>query len=403
MQENTKQLATYIKNLQFKNSMYKDIITVEHRSNNPKRDYLFVNKIQAKHIPCDVIKTQLMCKDLAHEVNRYWKGNKNILIVGFAETATGLARLIANEVNDVVYFMCTTRENIPNAKDLITFEEEHSHATTQKLITHENNDFDFGSITHILFVEDEISTGNTIINFVKAFQSQDIIRKNVEFGVASICNWQNEADKKRFKDYKIETFALITGELKDVNAKMDIDSSDIRTELKVNTEEKDTVVQKFVMCNTNYFNSRILGDKLIKHSFEVDSYIDNVIDIVLSDISNLESIRQLRDIRVIGTEECMAPAIQVATKLRFGCNNIESVLCHSTTRSKIDILKDSDGLTSRTEVRSAYDNTRQTYIYNIEEYTDLTILVTDADNPNEFVEDIKNKLNTHSIILIHLK
>lgn len=398
MQKNTKQLATYIKNLQFKNPIYKDIITVEHRSNNPKRDYLFVNKIQAKHIPCDAVKTQLMCKDLANEVNKAWSGFlKNILVIGFAETATGLARLVANDIEQAMYFMCTTRENIPNTRDLITFEEEHSHATTQKLITHENNEFDFGSITHILFVEDEISTGNTIINFVKAFQSQDVIRKDIEFGVASVCNWQNEADKKRFKDYKIETFALITGELKDVNAKMDIDSSDIRTELKVNTPEKDTEVQKFIVCNTNYFNKRILGDRLIKHTFEVDSFLDNVFDNILLDIDSVFSIR------VIGTEECMAPAIQVATKLRFGCNNIESVLCHSTTRSKIDILKDSDGLTSRTEVRSAYDNARQTYIYNIEDYTDLTILVTDADNPNEFVEDIKNKLNTHSIILIHLK
>ena len=398
MQKNTKQLATYIKNLQFKNPIYKDIITVEHRSNNPKRDYLFVNKIQAKHIPCDAVKTQLMCKDLANEVNKAWSGFlKNILVIGFAETATGLARLVANDIEQVMYFMCTTRENIPNTRDLITFEEEHSHATTQKLITHENNEFDFGSITHILFVEDEISTGNTIINFVKAFQSQDVIRKDIEFGVASVCNWQNEADKKRFKDYKIETFALITGELKDVNAKMDIDSSDIRTELKVNTPEKDTEVQKFIVCNTNYFNKRILGDRLINHTFEVDSFLDNVFDNILLDIDSVFSIR------VIGTEECMAPAIQIATKLRFGCNNIESVLCHSTTRSKIDILKDSDGLTSRTEVRSAYDNARQTYIYNIEDYTDLTILVTDADNPNEFVEDIKNKLNTHSIILIHLK
>lgn len=398
MQENTKQLSTYIKNLQFKNPIYKDIITVEHRSNNPKRDYLFVNKIQAKHIPCDAVKTQLMCKDLANEVNKAWSGFlKNILVIGFAETATGLARLVANDIEQAMYFMCTTRENIPNTRDLITFEEEHSHATTQKLITHENNEFDFGSITHILFVEDEISTGNTIINFVKAFQSQDVIRKDIEFGVASVCNWQNEADKKRFKDYKIETFALITGELKDVNAKMDIDSSDIRTELKVNTPEKDTEVQKFIVCNPNYFNKRILGDRLIKHTFEVDSFLDNVFDNILLDIDSVFSIR------VIGTEECMAPAIQVATKLRFGCNNIESVLCHSTTRSKIDILKDSDGLTSRTEVRSAYDNARQTYIYNIEDYTDLTILVTDADNPNEFVEDIKNKLNTHSIILIHLK
>lgn len=399
MQKDAKQLSTYISNLQFKNPIYNDIIVVEHRSNNPKRDYLFVNKIQAKHIPCDVTKTHIMCKDLAREVNMNWRGKKNILIVGFAETATGIARLMATEVNDVIYFMCTTRENILDAKDLITFEEEHSHATTQKLLTHANNDFDFKSITHILFVEDEISTGNTILNFIKAFQSQDVINRDVQFGVASICNWQNEVNKQKFKEHNVKTFALITGELKDVNAKMSIDSNDIETNLDTYTEEKDTLIQKIIVCNIDYFKNKTLGST-IENISALDKYLSSVFDTILSSIKDMKHIQF---IRVIGTEECMAPAMQIAFRLKFMNKEFEQVVCHSTTRSKIDILKEQDGLTSRTKVKSAYEKDRQTYIYNIEDYMDLTIIVTDADNPNEFVNDIKDKLNTDSIILVHLR
>ena len=44
-------------------------IIVEHRSNNPKRDYLFVNRLQCKHIPASPTAMINMCKILANNVN----------------------------------------------------------------------------------------------------------------------------------------------------------------------------------------------------------------------------------------------------------------------------------------------------------------------------------------------
>ena len=192
----TRDVKTYIDNIRctVKDSDV-DLITVEHRSNNPKRDYLFVNRLQAKHIPAIPSKMIGMCNDLASQLTELEVYN-NILIIGFAETATGIAHFVAKKVKNCKYIINTTRESMEQyGKQLITFEEEHSHATTQRLFTWNKNDFNFNSVDFILFVEDEISTGNTILNFIREFKRQDVANKNVKFGVASICNWQNEKNR----------------------------------------------------------------------------------------------------------------------------------------------------------------------------------------------------------------
>jgi len=85
----------------------------------------------------------------------------------------------------------------------IAFEEEHSHASSQKLLFNpkELPDFD-----RILFIEDEITTGNTILNFVKEFEK---IKPNTKYSVASILNWQNEKNTLIFKELGIDTKSYI--------------------------------------------------------------------------------------------------------------------------------------------------------------------------------------------------
>ena len=44
-------INAYIDNIEYHANGLEDIIVVEKRLNNPKRDFLFVNKHQGKHIP----------------------------------------------------------------------------------------------------------------------------------------------------------------------------------------------------------------------------------------------------------------------------------------------------------------------------------------------------------------
>ena len=59
----------YVNNIEEKEGMsIEKFITVEKRSNNAKRDFLFVNKEQCKHIPCKASDMVAMCKTLGEDV-----------------------------------------------------------------------------------------------------------------------------------------------------------------------------------------------------------------------------------------------------------------------------------------------------------------------------------------------
>ena len=153
-------------------------ITVEKRDKNTKRDFLFVNKEQCKHIPCKASDMIDMCKALGEGVASILKErkSKSCLVIGFAETATAIGQIVADTLDFsvkqcAVKYTVTTREDVQGTENLLTFEEEHSHATTQKLLCVEGvTDNDISDYDTVVFVDDELTTGNTIINFIKCHQ-----------------------------------------------------------------------------------------------------------------------------------------------------------------------------------------------------------------------------------------
>lgn len=374
-----KDINTYIENVQFIHE-YDKVITVEHRSNNPKRDFLFVNGIQCKHIPCSPSQMVEMCKQLADRVNNELKGKYNILIIGFAETATAIGTIVGEHVLGAKYILHTTREEVKNSIEVVTFEETHSHATTQKLLV--DKQFDINKYDYILFVEDEISTGNTILNFINAFEKQHNTNENgdksreIRYGVASVCNWQDNEMKDKFKQLKIDTFALVTGDLKDVNSKM---LEDTRVSIKeqsdnisYTTDSPDVILNGY----STFFENRT-GHEL--NRTETNKKIEAMFESLCKICSNLKNIH------IIGTEEYMEIPIKLGKRLEERGAN---VICHATTRSKIDVLSEKAGninIVSRYKVPSAYDSSRDTYIYNMDKHCDITIVLTDTYNKKQFM------------------
>lgn len=372
----------------------KNTITVEHRSNNPKRDYLFVNKLQCKHIPCSPIAMIKMCEELASQVNYHMEYDvenmymDSILVVAFAETATGIGNIVAGMLNDCAYIMQTTREELQNGKQIITFEEEHSHATTQKLMTYNKSPLDLNKFKYVLFVEDEISTGNTILNFINAMSS---VNSKLKYGVASICNWQDYEHRMVFRKKGIDTFALIRGDLRDVDMKMGI-SDDMITEHKCKCggncgSSVHEATRNKIDMYSNYFENQRLG-----HNKDVN----------INDFKELiEYLKGYDTIRIIGTEEFMSIPILIGAELeRLG----KEVICHATTRSKIDVLNiskfdgEASGIKARHYLHSFYNEERDTYIYNTGEETECVVLMTDSNNnkalelaDNDMYNIFKNK------------
>ena len=124
-------------------------------------------------------------------------------MVGFAETATAIGAAVAIECQAA--YMQTTREVIDGV-DYLYFSESHSHATEQKLV---KTDLDkiIGKTDRIIFIEDEVTTGNTILNIVRLIQKT--YAKPVSFAVASILNGMNEEALENYKNLKIPVHYLV--------------------------------------------------------------------------------------------------------------------------------------------------------------------------------------------------
>ena len=138
-----------------------DLVRIAKRENNPKRGYLVVNPLQGKHIPVSPSRALELFSALA-DTFTYDYRDERLLLVGFAETATAIGAQAAICAN--AKYIQTTRETIPDVEYLF-FSEEHSHATEQKLV---KDDIDAAAdkIDRIIFIEDEVTTGKTILNII---------------------------------------------------------------------------------------------------------------------------------------------------------------------------------------------------------------------------------------------
>lgn len=377
---------TYIKDIKEKSTFSINNIVVEHRSNNPKRDFLFVNKKQCKHIPCKASDMIEMCRELSDIVNNSIGKDKRVLVIAFAETATAIGNVVADYIDNCVCVMQTTREDAPNSVQLITFEEEHSHATTQKLLVSEKFKTEkFNDIDYILFVEDEISTGNTILNFVSAFKS---IADDKKFGVASVCNWQSEENIQKFNDMGIDRFFLLSGELLNTDIKMF--TPEEYKEVEMENPDIDSEFERVYMKEEVADKKPILNERLEHKSDRDLSELYSIFDRVVP--------FGVQTLRIVGTEEFMYMPIKLAEYAeKLGIMTI----CHSTTRSSIDIST-KYGIKDKHRILCPYDTKRKTYIYNTQEYTDMVLIVSDTEFTEQQIQQYKKIFNTEMLKTITL-
>jgi len=347
-----------------------DIISIAKRENNNKRNYLIVNKLQGKHIPVSPKKSFDMFFRLADIIKNEYL-NERLLLVGFAETATAIGAALAIKLN--TYYIQTTRENIENVEYLF-FSETHSHASEQKLV---KNDIDkvIDKIDRIIFVEDEITTGNTILNIINIIEKE--YSKKITFSVISILNGMTYDSECIYNHRNIKIHYI----------------------LKTQNKEYEKIAEKYNL-NGKYYKANInnpINFKMLK----ILGYINarrittgekyfNACENLWNKISSEIQIPYNKNILVLGTEEFMFPAIFIAEKLEE--NNI--VKYHATTRSPICVSFDKNyPLHSRFELVSLYDSERKTYIYNLKCY-DEVFVITDSNSNLDFgVNSLINALS----------
>ncbi|MGK7376720.1 phosphoribosyltransferase domain-containing protein [Planococcus sp. 1R117A] len=136
---------------------------------------------------------------------------KKTIFIGMAETATGLGHAVFQHFEDAAYIH-TTRENIKGLTPSFVFEEEHSHATSHIVYAPKGM---FEEAETIVLIDDEISTGNTFVNLIKALDDQFPGKK---YKALSILDWRSQEQQEKFRELaesrkiQVDVLALVKGQ-----------------------------------------------------------------------------------------------------------------------------------------------------------------------------------------------
>jgi hypothetical protein len=138
---------------------------------NPKRAQLLVSRLLGKHIPVPVGQVLAAAETLGSRVRAACAGQTPV-VIGFAETATGLGHGVAAVCavdGGPAPCLHTTRRPAPPAARVVRFSEEHSHATDQALVL--TDDGSLRGSRPLVLVDDELTTGQTVFNAIKAIHA----------------------------------------------------------------------------------------------------------------------------------------------------------------------------------------------------------------------------------------
>lgn len=347
-----------------------DLIRIAKRENNKKRNYLVINRLQGKHIPVEPAKALDMFGQLA-DCLRESNAGKKILVIGFAETATAIGAVVA--VKSGAYYIQTTREEIAGVS-YICFSEEHSHATQQRLVK-EDLDQVMPGIERVVFAEDEVTTGHTILNLVDALEQE--YPGQAEYAVASILNGMDETSLEVFKERGICLYALVKTGQEDYSAALQNyvrkgDSVSLMREKSGAVWENREAVH--ASEHPALAEIKIIGCMDARRLVSADAY-QNACEKLYREIERRLQEPLAGRILVLGTEEFMYPAMYAADRMaQAGVQ----VWFHATTRSPAEVYKEAEyPLHVRYELPSLYDPHRRTFVYDIGTY-DMVFIITDA-------------------------
>lgn len=172
---------------------------------NPKRAHLLVSNVLGKHVPQSPSVVYGSGFALGRRVRELLgdAGARSAVVVGYAETATGLGHSVADGMGDAPY-LHSTRRPVPGVAQAGGFEESHSHATSHLLLP-EDQALLAGDGPLVL-VDDEFSTGNTVLNTVRDLHARYPRRRYV---VVALVDMRSADDAGRLDEFAREIGARV--------------------------------------------------------------------------------------------------------------------------------------------------------------------------------------------------
>ncbi|WP_030743307.1 phosphoribosyltransferase [Streptomyces sp. NRRL S-31] len=172
---------------------------------NPKRAHLLVSNVLGKHVPQSPavvhdhgVRLGRRVRDLLGEAEA-----AGAVVLGYAETATGLGHCVADGLGGAPY-LHSTRRPVPGLAPAGGFEEAHSHATSHLLLPE-----DPGLLAGdgpLVLVDDEFSTGNTVLNTIRDLHRRYPRRRYV---VVALVDMRAPGDTERLRRFAADIGARV--------------------------------------------------------------------------------------------------------------------------------------------------------------------------------------------------
>ncbi|MFD9477389.1 phosphoribosyltransferase [Streptomyces nojiriensis] len=171
---------------------------------NPKRAHLLVSQVLGKHVPQSPRTVYAAGYGLGERVRALLgEDGAAAVVLGYAETATGLGHCVADGLGSAPY-LHSTRRPVPGVEPAGGFEEAHSHATSHLLLP-EDPELLAGSGPLVL-VDDEFSTGNTVLNTIRDLHAR---HPRSHYVVVALVDMRSPADRDRLTAFAAELGARV--------------------------------------------------------------------------------------------------------------------------------------------------------------------------------------------------
>ncbi|MEQ8144077.1 phosphoribosyltransferase [Streptomyces sp. OP7] len=172
---------------------------------NPKRAHLLVSNVLGKHVPQVPSVVHGHGVELGRRVRELLgaEAAARAVVLGYAETATGLGHSVADGLGTAPY-LHSTRRPVDGVATAGGFEESHSHATSHLLLP--EDPALLAGDGPLVLVDDEFSTGNTVLNTVRALHAR---YPRGRYVVVALVDMRSAADAGRLEEFGREIGARI--------------------------------------------------------------------------------------------------------------------------------------------------------------------------------------------------
>jgi hypothetical protein len=372
---------------------------------NPRRAHLLVSRVLGKHLPADPVLVYassrllglLVADALTGRFGHAEAGRRLLaevlagrqpadrllahcerpevpvppaVVIGFAETATGLGHGVADALQ--ARYLHSSRRR--SAGPAIRFQEEHSHAVDHLL---QPADPELLRVdVPLVLVDDELSTGRTALNLIR--QLQPVCPSRTRYLIAALVDLRTAADRDRMTELatelgvRIEVVALATAELRLASDVLARGAALAAVHDQPDGESADPVST----ISTLHWPAGVVADG--RHGFDPTHRepLEHAAGRLAERLAG-----QLGDrVLVLGSEELMYAPLRIATALA-GLRGPGQVRFSATTRSPV-VTVDRPGYPIRTRLRfpahdDPVDGPGPRYAYNVRPGTDPASRFTD--------------------------